>query len=857
MSTHRSACLPLVLLFAASTLSGPAAWADDEAPSAGADEVEEDQLPAMNSPHWDDFGLRWYEEAYAQRKRGDLDAAREAFEKALDNGADEQLINLELGYLGKEDHDLETARARFEEAAQGSDRRAAAEAGASLVQLALLRDADGLGLERSERVFWLNEAMRTQDAGLWEIARRALDRAQQAGADPQLITLELAYLEARAGDLALSRAHFEVAAMGPDAHWAGVARRELAATDPDGPPVNATPFVLLQQAWRAKERGDWDSAVEAFEAAAERGADRQRVDLELGYVALKRRDRTEARNRFGAAAMGEDAQLAEQARRELVAMRPAKGPAVDPRRQPWYWLEQGWHARDRQELDAAQQAFATAADLGASPQRIALELGYLDVMRGETERAMTRFEEAAAGEDPDLTAAARAQLDVMQAAIDPGTEPGTPAYWMGMGWEARDAGELDEAREAFFYARELGAPQQRVALELGYVAMAGDDPELALLYFEEASLGEDPALAALASAERDAATPPQPGESVFPKDSPEYWLEQGWKLREDRDYIEARKAFLTAQELGADEQLVALELGYNAMSRLDRHEAWRQFGVAAEGPDAERAAQAEGELEYLDGPLWADLYGDTYGWWRLSPERKADLVPLIRLRGYWTPFSHLDLHAYAFLQASRDMASRGAGETGAPIIYADNTLMFGPGVLARFFGRRLGIYAQFGPALNLVDDGTSRWEWDARVAAYTYLAGGPTHPGTLGKGEWGRGESGLWRELYGEAVYVSRFDHNVIAMARGRAGLSPLVSGKVAWQPLAQARAFVDLNGDYYNNRADLGVAHRWRWQTDVPLDLLVGFNVGSYYGRENVDEAPDPLVFTELWLQAVTYYQF
>ncbi len=45
--------------------------------------------------------------------------------------------------------------------------------------------------------------------------------------------------------------------------------------------------------------------------------------------------------------------------------------------------------------------------------------------------------------------------------------------------------------------------------------------------------------------------------------------------------------------------------------------------------------------------------------------------------------------------------------------------------------------------------------------------------------------------------------------------------------------------------------------QTHVPLDLLLGFNLGSYYGRENIDEAPDPLVFTELWLQAVTYYQF
>lgn len=814
--------------------------------------------PAPLSPY-DDLGLRWYEESYLARERGDLDAAQEALEQALEHGADKQLIALELGYLGKEGHDLSTARMHLEEARSGVVRSASTEAGSSLVQLALVEEASKRGMTQSELVYWLEEAWRAQQGGLWDIARKALERAQAAGADPQLITLELAYLEARAGDLPLARAHYQAATLGPDAHWASVAKRELEASDPDGVGAYVSWSVLLQQGWRAKERGDFDTARQAFETALERGADPQLVELELGYLDMKRRARATATRHFEAAAVGPDPFMAEQARRELQAMRPRPGQEVqaDPRSQPWYWMDQGWQARDRGELDAARRAFVTAADLGADPQLIALELGYLDLMVGDVEAARAHLDEAAAGEDPVLAGTANEQLAAMAAASNPELEPGTPGFWMDKAWSARDAGELAEAREAFFFARELGASSQRVALELGYLAIAEHDTELALLYFEEASLGADPVLAALGAEELAAARPPAPGESVFDQGQPEYWLELGWSHRDEGDVDGARRAFLTAAELGADAQLVALELGYNALVRGDRHEAWLYFREAAQGPDVQRDAQAQAELEHLDGPLWGDIYGDTYGWWRLSPSRSLDVVPMIRARGYWTPWGTLDLHAYLYLQASRDLASRGRGPDGYPLIYADNTLMFGPGVLARFWERRVGVYAQLGPAVKLVDDGGQRWWFDARVAVYLGLEGGPTRPGALARGERARGPSGVWRELYAEAVYASRFDHDIIAMARGRVGISPLVTGTVAWQPLLQARAFCDLNGDYWNNRADLGIAHRWRVQTHVPLDLLLGFNLGSYYGRENIDEAPDPLVFTELWLQAVTYYQF
>ncbi len=817
----------------------------------------EDPGPAPDSP-FEDLGLRWYEEAFRAYQRGDLEAARNALEQAVEHGADPQLVALQLGYWNKEGRDLDLARQWFERALEGDAAAVSSQAGEHLTRIALL-DIDR-SLADSERFYWLREAERARDLHLWDLARQAYERALEAGADPQLVSLELGWIALSEGRQDEARSRFEEASDGPDERWAAIAKREV-DTASGAVRSGGTWQVSMQQGWMAKQRGQCDVARQAFSQAGDMGADPQRLSLELAYLEAACRDRAAARRHLEVAAAGPDPDLASQAQRELGAMsRRAARPAPEPETQPWFWFERAWEARDAGDYHAARQALMTAADLGADPQQHAMEMGYVLLLLEEPEAAVERFEAAVVGDDPEIAERAKAQLLAMageQSDPDAPADTTKPAYWMKKGWSEREAGDLAKAREAFFYAREMGAPQQVVAMELAYVAMADGDVGLALLYFEEASLGVDPELAQRAADELAAATPPEPGENTFDPASPEYWLQEGWRLAGELDHAGARRAFLTAAELGANGQLVSLELGYNAMARGDKHEAFAYFREAAQGPDPKRAAQAEAELEYLDGPLWGDIYGDTYGWWRLSPQRRLDLIPMLRARAYWTPFGQLDLHAYAFLQASRDMASRSAGASGYPEIYADNSLMFGPGALARFLGRRVGVYAQIGPALNLVDDGSQRWELDARVAAYLGLEGGPCWPGALERGEWGRGPSGLWRDLYAETVYVSRFDHNVVAMARGRAGISPLVSGRVAWQPMLQARAFGDLNGDYWNNRADIGAAHRWRWQTEVPLDLLLGFNVGSYYGRENLDSAPNPLVFTELWLQAVTYYQF
>src|SRR4029077_7069398 len=118
---------------------------------------------------------------------------------------------------------------------------------------------------------------------------------------------------------------------------------------------------------------------------------------------------------------------------------------------------------------------------------------------------------------------------------------------------------------------------------------------------------------------------------------------------------------------------------------LDQHDvvrARRELARAQQGPDAARREQAARELaalhESTPGRFWADLYGEAFGWKRIQgANHDADLVPTLRLRAYYTPFSAVDFQAYVFAQATRDVASRTSGPGGLPLIYADNTALFG------------------------------------------------------------------------------------------------------------------------------------------------------------------------------------
>jgi hypothetical protein len=316
----------------------------------------------------------------------------------------------------------------------------------------------------------------------------------------------------------------------------------------------------------------------------------------------------------------------------------------------------------------------------------------------------------------------------------------------------------------------------------------------------------------------------------------------------------AVEAFQAARDAGAPPQRVALELAYMYLARGDVRSARIELVAAAAGPDIALAKQAQAQLEQFPGRWWADVYAETFGWSRVDgPNTSQDLVPTVRVRGLRRLHQTIDANAYLFAQATRDLASRGAGNGALPLIYADNSAMAGAGFLLRVVDGYVGLFGQVGPAMRLVDDGVrDAVQLDVRggvvvswASAACYLQGGII-------------EAGTWcAEFYSEGVYTSRFDHDVQGFARSRVGFTYAETGPVSWQMYWELRAALDLNGDYYDNLMESGMGPRWRLNAPIRIDLLVGGHAGSYLWRENRDPAPADRQYIDVRLLASTYVEF
>ncbi len=321
------------------------------------------------------------------------------------------------------------------------------------------------------------------------------------------------------------------------------------------------------------------------------------------------------------------------------------------------------------------------------------------------------------------------------------------------------------------------------------------------------------------------------------------------KARGDEDG--AVQAFLAARDAGIAPQRVALELAYVHLAHNKTTAAREELEKAASGPDQELAAQARKQLDALPGAWWADLYAESYSWRRVGGDAlTTDLVPTVRLRGLRRLSAERDVHAYVFGQATRDVASQSIS-TGVPQIYADNHALAGGGAMVRLANRRVGVFAQVGTAIALLDDGHDFLQLDVRGGAFVSLASAACDV------QGGIVEAGTWcGELYSEAVYTSRFDNNVQAFIRQRTGFSYLETGPVSWSMYLELRGALDRNGAFYNNFIDSGVGPRWRLRRPVPIDLLVGGPVGSYLDLPTVDAMPGRKDYVDFRVLVTTYVE-
>lgn len=430
---------------------------------------------------------------------------------------------------------------------------------------------------------------------------------------------------------------------------------------------------------------------------------------------------------------------------------------------------------------------------------------------------------------------------------------------LSAGWALKAEGRFDDAAAAFERARSHGASPQVVELELGYLAALRGDANAAREHFGQATRGADAALAERANAELAALAPapaaPEPAPAPTtpappPKPSA---LSEGYRAKASGDLPAARQAFERARADASESQLASMELGYLAASAGDPETARVRFEEAANGRDTSIGEQARRERRTLPRHFFADAYLDAYGWQRAAGVSNGSaLVPTLRLRAFLRPKLDVPIDFYVSGQVTRDTASRGYVGLALPKIYSDNYAVFGAGLRAKLW-KRLDLFAQAGPALNLLDDGKDRTALDVRAGAMFFTETRDCAPPPE-KGV--RARFLPCAEVYAEGIYVSRFDNDIIGYGRPRAAAGLLLTGPVLWQIVAEGRVGKDTNNDYWNNFADAGGGPRVRLLAPFRFDLLFTASGGTYFGLVNRDPAPSQLTYADLRVLASTYLE-
>jgi tetratricopeptide (TPR) repeat protein len=673
---------------------------------------------------------------------------------------------------------------------------------------------------------------------------------------------------------------------------------------PTEPPRRSPPRgIPTGSSWAC--RSATEDARASYLEALEAGADPETVHAELGYIALALGHSEQALEHFDKAGIAglETRERSDEIMDDLWSQQGNEGALPSETRFEYgewvearsgsQWLDLAWERKKKGDVNGAIAAFEAARLLGADAQLILLELGYLEAYRQRPEVARRHFLDVIAIAEQTTRAhpsdfetlrmvwerAGQARGELRALGLEaPGDEIGEPVLeevmarnasdWVQIGWKQKEKGNDELARRAFEAAAQWGADPELIALELGYLEQERGNQEAALAHFARASelaKEHDPTTARSITDVRATTTSssawssPRQGVWVEPP-TPETardWLQLAWSRKADGDPEGAEEALLAALDAGGDEATIALELGYlyHSQERFEESEEWFKRARQA---SSEGIRQARTELQALQPKFWGEAYGQLFGWWRFYPCNRANLMPFAQVRGFYHPFEHIDLDPYVYVNASRDLASRGEGPLGFPVVYADNTIGTGVGVLYRYWDRQAGAYAQMGTAINLMDDDRQLVWFDVRIGAYVDLQDKEgCWPAAMLEGErYGAPMTFCW-EAYGEAVYLSRFDHNIVTQARGRAGASAIVTGRVAWQPLLESRLHKDLLNDYWNNLYEVGAVHRWRLLDPFRLDLMVGLHYGTYFGLYRVDPPPATLGYAELRLLLETGFNF
>jgi len=310
------------------------------------------------------------------------------------------------------------------------------------------------------------------------------------------------------------------------------------------------------------------------------------------------------------------------------------------------------------------------------------------------------------------------------------------------------------------------------------------------------------------------------------------------KARTDLAYLlldldrknEALAEFEKVLELDPKNDHIVLQTGY-LLADLDRpHEAYTNFSWLArvsDDPEIRQTARIaainlSGSRWRRDGSRWF-LDVDLDAW--VGQRRDLSVFALRLAFG-----THLDAAGDTDLYASiREYLASGTDIDILPSPFSERSMVVAIGVRTHPFNTpQVLAFAEVGSAVD--EAAAGREIGDVRGGLVFYDQWRPEtrapyhaiHP-------WDRSA-----ELYGELVYFSRFDDNVILFVRHREGRRAFETASSYLDVYLFGQGWLDANGDFSNNVGEVGLGARFWPDKRTPFNIWVEGLRGMYFGTRD-----------------------
>lgn len=538
-------------------------------------------------------------------------------------------------------------------------------------------------------------------------------------------------------------------------------------------------WAPLAKAYEALRTQDYESAIAFFGKALEAAPERPQIRKDLAYTYLKIGEPEAARDQFA----------------EAMRLDPADAHAA---------LEYAFLCFETKQRATARRVFDRLRRSSDPAARATAEQAFRNIDR-PLEEGIRRWQAALAASPDNF--ASHQELAVLA--------------------EQRD--ELELAAEHYAAAFKLRPDEHSLLLDLARVRSALGKTEQARQTYLEAARSSVPRVAetarqhlpALEPQALNAAASPPTTSRVSAKEMAERSYRKGY-LKDALRYLK------TAHEADPADSSVILKMGwtYNALHQDDQ--ALRWFQMARRSPDPAIAAEAAKACKNLllvlarvrttawVYPFYSSRWKDIFSYGQLKTEFKLGSLPF---RPYLST---------RFIGDTRRTTSE-----ALPQYLSESSFLFALGLASRPW-HGLTLWGEAGTAVSYLAR-----QQNLRRATPDYRGGAAY---TKGFGRLLGGEApGVFFETNDDAVFVSRFQNDVLSCSQNRFGYTLPRLGGLRMQFYWNSNLTADLQRQYWANFIESGPGMRFRLP-GMPEALTFSVNLlrGAYTLNRKNPERPN-----------------